>query len=237
MKIDVITIFPRMVEPGSPEGVVGRARPRGIAGHRRPQPARLHDRQASRRGRCAVWRRAGHGDEARAVLRGAGGDSGRARRAGCGGAAVAGRARFTQDGARGWRRIGARGAAVRALRRDRRAGARGARDGGDVDRRLRAVGRRGAGAGGDRRGRRGWCPAWSATISRWRRIRSRAACSTTRTTRGPRSSRDGRCPTCCCRGIMPRFGGGGARRRCGGRWNGGRTCWRRRRSTPTNESG
>ena len=74
---------------------------RGVAGHRGPQPARLHDRQASRRGRCAVWRRAGHGDEARAVFCGARGDSRAAR--GTPDAVVllspAGE-RFTQQGAR-----------------------------------------------------------------------------------------------------------------------------------------
>ena len=36
----------------------------------------------------------------------------------------------------------------------------------------------------------------------------------------PRSSTDARCPTCCCRGITARFGNGGAKRRCSGRSNG-----------------
>ena len=30
---------------------------------------------------------------------------------------------------------------------------------------------------------------------------------------------------CCCRGTTPRFGAGGGARRCGGRWSGGRICW------------
>ena len=49
MKIDVITIFPKMVEAGLAEGVSAALEDRGDSGHRRPQPARLHDRQASRR--------------------------------------------------------------------------------------------------------------------------------------------------------------------------------------------
>ena len=100
VKIDVVTIFPRMVEAGLADGVVGRARNAGlldIAVHD------LRDFTTDRHtcGRRAVRRRAGHGDEARAVVCGAGGDSraARARRTRwccCrrpGGA-------FTQDGAR-----------------------------------------------------------------------------------------------------------------------------------------
>ena len=40
------------------------------------RPARLHDRSASGRGRCAVWRRAGHGAEAGAAVPGARRDRG-----------------------------------------------------------------------------------------------------------------------------------------------------------------
>ena len=53
----------------------------------------------------------------------------------------------------------------------------------------------------------------------------------------PAEYEGGRCPRCCCRGIMPRFGDGAARRRCSARWSGGRTCWPPRRSMRTNESG
>ena len=60
-----------MVEAGLAEGVVGRARSAGLLDIVRPRPARLHDRPASRRGRRAVRRRAGDGDEARAAVRGA----------------------------------------------------------------------------------------------------------------------------------------------------------------------
>jgi tRNA (guanine37-N1)-methyltransferase len=38
----------------------------------------------------------------------------------------------------------------------------------------------------------------------------------------PRSSRGGGCRTCCSRGITRKCGGGGCSRRCGGRWNGAR---------------
>ena len=225
VKIDVITIFPRMVEAGLAEGVVGRARTAGlldIVVHNLRDfttdkhhvvddvpfgggPGMVMKPEPFFAALAAIRERRGTPD-AVVLLTPAG-------------------ERFTQDGARRLAAIEPRGVPVRALRGDRRAGARGARDGRDFDRRLRAVGRRSAGAGGDRRGRAGWCPAWSATSSRWKRIRSRAACWTIRTTRGPRSSRDGRCPTCCCRGITARFGDGGAKRRCSGRSNGGRTCW------------
>ena len=48
----------------------GRGRPRGRARAARrggPRSARVHDRSAPQRGRCAVWRRTGNGDEARAA--------------------------------------------------------------------------------------------------------------------------------------------------------------------------
>ena len=63
-----------------------------------------------------------------------------------------------------------------------------------VDRRLRAVGRRTAGAGDRRRGGAAACRAWWATRHRSPATRSRGGCWTTRTTRGRRSSAATRVP-------------------------------------------
>ena len=79
---------------------------------------------------------------------------------------------------------------LRAVRGRGRAGGRVAGHRRVVDRRLRADGRRAARAGGRRRGGAGWCRAWWATRSRWRRIRSCAGCWITRTTRGRRCFAD-----------------------------------------------
>jgi tRNA (guanine37-N1)-methyltransferase len=64
-----------------------------------------------------------------------------------------------------------------------------------------------------------------------------ADCWTIRTTRDPRNSTDARCLTCCCRGTTEKFGNGGAKRRWRERWHDDRTCWPTRCSTPMNESG
>ena len=72
----------------------------------------------------------------------------------------------------------------------------------------------------------GWCRAWWATSSRSARIRSRAACSTTRTTRGRRSSRGWKVPDVLLSGHHAEIDAvAAAARRCGARWNGGRICW------------
>ena len=109
---------------------------------------------------------------------------------------------------------GARRGAVRPLRRRGRAGAAGAGDRGAVDRRLRAVGRRAAGAGDRRRGR-------AAGAGRRRRrgiggaryVRARVA-GFSAVTRGRRSSRAWRCRRCCCRGTTPRCAVAARARRC-----------------------
>ena len=185
MKFDIVTIFPRMIEAGLAEGVVEPGSRARVAGRADSRPARLHDRPAPQRGRCAVWRRTGDGDEARAA--GAGGRARFARRAG----------RRTR-----WCLLVAAGPAVHAGEAERlgRLGhvvlLCGRYEGMDervrelvateetVDRRLRAERRR---AGGARRRRCGE-PA-GAGCGRRRavgraRIRSRADCSTIRTTRG-----------------------------------------------------
>ena len=82
VKIDIVTIFPEMVEAGLAAGVVGRARQSGLLDMRRAQPSRLHDRPASRRRRCAVWRRTRDGAEAGAAVCRGGSDRGRSRAAG-----------------------------------------------------------------------------------------------------------------------------------------------------------
>jgi tRNA (guanine37-N1)-methyltransferase len=52
------------------------------------------------------------------------------------------------------------------------------------------------------------------------------ACSIARTTPGPRSRAENRCPQCCCPATMPRSGAGAASSRSAGPGCGGRTCWR-----------
>ena len=167
----------------------------------------LHRRPPPQRGRRALRRRAGHGDEGGAVLpRGGDAARGRARRAARGRAALAARA------ARSTRRMAARfagldraRAAVRALRGHRRAGARGAGRRGGEPGRLRADRRRGGGAGGDRGHGAPAARARWATRARRRPTRSPTACSTSRTTRGPRRCAGARCPTCCSRGDHGRI--------------------------------
>ena len=134
------------------------------------------------------------------------------------------------DGERADAREGARaGAAAGAdaaggtLRRRRRAIDRVGDRRERVDRRLRVVGRRVAGAGADRCGR-----ALAAGRARRRRVgssrtRSRTVCSTGRTTRGPRCSRDARCRKCWRAAITPRSGAGAPSRRWAGRGCGGRS--------------
>ena len=79
MTVDVITIFPAMVEAALAEGVVGRARERGLVDIRVRDLRDVHRRPAPDGRRRAVRRRAGHGDEARAAVSRGRGDRGRAR--------------------------------------------------------------------------------------------------------------------------------------------------------------
>ncbi len=213
MTFDIVTIFPAMIEQPLAAGVLGRAIERGHAGREGPRPARLHDRSAPGRGRRAVRRRAGDGAEARPDLPRARRDRGRARNAADGRDDVAAGAAVHAGRGAAAERPGARGAAVRALRRVRRARAR-ARDRGDVDRRLRADRRRAAGAGDPRRGRAASCRAWSATSSRWWRIRSAAGCWIFRSSRGRRkSARLARARRAVVGQPRARFGAGGSARR------------------------
>ena len=70
VRIDVVTIFPDVVR--LPRRLAHRQGPHvRAARHRRPRPARLDARPAPHRRRHAVRRRRRHGDEARAVGRGA----------------------------------------------------------------------------------------------------------------------------------------------------------------------
>ena len=57
VRIDIVTIFPKMVRGPLEEGIVARAIGKGLleVGSR---PARLHHRSAPCGGRCALWRRA-----------------------------------------------------------------------------------------------------------------------------------------------------------------------------------
>ena len=87
-----------------------------------------------------------------------------------------------------------------------------------VDWRLRAERRRTGGAGRRRRGEPSGARGGGRRAVGGRRIRSRAGCSTTRTTRDRRSSPGIGCRTCCCRAITRTFGAGAGRRRWRGRW-------------------
>ena len=68
LRIDVLTIFPRMIAAPLDEGIVARARDSRARRDPGPRPPRLHRRPAPHRGRRAFRRRPGHGDEGRAVL-------------------------------------------------------------------------------------------------------------------------------------------------------------------------
>ena len=80
VKIDIVTIFPKMVESALAEGIViGRAIAAGVLDVHVHDLRDLHDRSASGRRRHAVWRRPRHGAEAGTAVHGGGGDSRRAR--------------------------------------------------------------------------------------------------------------------------------------------------------------
>ena len=178
VRIDVVTIFPDYLAPLE-LSLLGKARERRPARRARARPARLDPRPAPHRRRHPVRRRRRHGDDARAVGRGA---RRRARAAGAAtGAAVlvvptpAG-APFTQAlRRRSWPRepwlVFACGRyegidrAGRRRRRDADAASRG------LARRLRARRRRGRRRWSSSRPSPGCCPACSATPSRWPRSR------------------------------------------------------------------
>ena len=85
MRIDVVTLFPEMVEHAATFGVTGRARERGLWQLGDVESARFRDRQLPHRRRPAVRRRAGDGDAGRAA--GAGDAAARAAQAEAGVAA------------------------------------------------------------------------------------------------------------------------------------------------------
>ena len=161
MRIDVVTLFPEMVDHAARFGVTGRALERGLWQLGDVESARFRDGQLPDRRRPAVRRRAGNGDAGGAAGEGAGG--------GAGGAA-GGRVRGDADdlpvaGGRAADAPAGRGArggggydGVRAASRggtraidERLRRARGRR--GNRDRRFRRLGRRAAGADADRCGR------------------------------------------------------------------------------------
>src|SRR3990172_3581275 len=122
MTLDIVTIFPRMVDGPLHEGVIGRALARGL---------------------LAGAGRGGDGDEAGAVLPGGRGDRDRAGASGRCRAPVAAGSPLRAPRRGALERAFAPGAALRAVRGDRRARAGTPGDRGAVDRRLR-VDRRGA---------------------------------------------------------------------------------------------
>ena len=129
LRIDVVTIFPRMIEAPARRGH-RRAGPwrRGWRGSRVHDLRDVHRRPPPHRGRRALRRRAGDGHEGGAVLpRGGGRAAGRARgaatRSCCSRRAGS---RFDQAHGRALRRPRPPGAALRPLRGRRRARARGA---------------------------------------------------------------------------------------------------------------
>ena len=202
MRIDVVTIFPRMLSEPLADGIVGRACAAGlVAIHVHDLRDHTDDRHRSVDDapfgggpgmvmKAEPFARALEAIRAEAAARGA--------REAVVLLSPRGR-RFDQaDGAplRGPR---AAGAAVRALRGHRRARGAVARDRGAEPRRLRADGRRDGGA----RGGRGHRAAAAGRARRrglgGRRLVRGRACSTGRTTRGPPSGAAYACPRCCCR--------------------------------------
>ena len=160
MKIDIVTIFPGMVEAPLAEGMVGRAIAAGLL------DLQVHDLRDSTTDRHRVVDDMPFGGGPGMVLKpeplfaAVDGDS-RAERGRSRGAVILTSPdgeRFTHATAARLSALGSHRGAVRPLRRGGRAGAKRPGDRGDVDRRLRVVGRR-AGGAGDRRLRwRGWCP-------------------------------------------------------------------------------
>ena len=182
VRIDVVTIFPRMLEAPLSDGIVQRAREAGLVEIRAARPARLHGRPPPQRRRRAVRRRPGHGDEGRSrssarSSRCRGGAAGRAH-----GAAVVllsprGR-RFDQQTARryaGLERLVLLCGRYEGI--DERV-ARAARDRGAEPRRLRADRRRDGRAGRHRGDACGCCRAPSGTRARPSATPSRTACWT-----------------------------------------------------------
>ncbi len=81
VKIEVVTLFPEMIRQALELGITGRAHAARLARGGNRRPARAHERRAPHGGRSALWRRTGHGAEARA----AGGGDCRGGGAGAGG--------------------------------------------------------------------------------------------------------------------------------------------------------
>ena len=228
MKFDIVTIFPAMFEAPLAEGVVARGVAAGLRGPEGPRPARLHDGSAPRRGRRAVRRRPGHGAEAGAA-RSRAVEHDRAPRAD-GPAAVVlmspqGRA-LTQQKRRGWPGSGTscilcgRYEGVDDRIREQRG------DRGDFDRRLRAERRRAGGPGDRGCGRAVGAGCGGGRAVGGARTRSRAGCSTTRTSRGRRSFAGGKVPDVLLSGHHAEIRTvAQARGPSRARWNGGPSCW------------
>ena len=70
MHIEVVTLFPELIREAVKFGVLGRALERGIVRLGCEDPRAHTQRRASHGGRSAVWRRAGHGAQARADVGG-----------------------------------------------------------------------------------------------------------------------------------------------------------------------
>ncbi len=221
LEVDVLTLFPPMVEGPLGESIPARIQERGLA------TVRVHDLRGWGLGRHRTVDDYTYGGGAGMVLRpevvaaalgdapapGLHGDPPRSRRPGL---PPGGRPR--PGGAT------APGLPVPPLR------GRGRADQGDggpgaLDRRLRAHRRRARGARDHRRG-----PA--AAARRHRRGVDRGGVVRGRPPRVPavhparRPSRVSPCRPCSSRGTTSRCGSGGSGSRCAGRSSGGRTCWR-----------
>ncbi len=70
VRVDVLTIFPEMFDAPMSASIVGLAREKGLLELHAPQPEGLDARPPPHHRRRALRRRAGHGDEAGAHLRG-----------------------------------------------------------------------------------------------------------------------------------------------------------------------
>ena len=190
MRIDVVSIFPDYLAPLelSLAGKAPRARP---ARRARPRPARLDPRPAPHRRRHAVRRRGRHGDEARAVGRGA--RRGAARRRDAGRADAGRGCRSPRRWPRDLADARAPGLRVRPLRGHRPAGGRRRAPAAPRCARSRSATTCSTGERSPRwrssRPSSGCCRASWATPSRWSRSRTRTACWSTPSTPSRRAWR------------------------------------------------
>ena len=182
----------------------GKAQEQRPARRTRARPARLDPRPAPHRRRHALRRRRRHGDEARAVGRGA--RRGRRRGRDAGRAHPGRRAVHPAGGGRA-RDPGAPGVRLRPLRGHRPAGDRRGRDpdGGAraLDRRLRAQRRRGRPRWRSSRPSSACCPGSWATPTRWPRSRTATGCWSTPSTPSRPPGAASTSPRCCSRATTP----------------------------------